>query len=133
MPNHSGGFGEGMRKTDMDQLAGVVGRAIARQRIAAELTQEQVAERLGIGNEAVSRMERGVVMPTIGRLAELADIFQCETADLLTEASNRASDQTHHLVRLLSKVSANDRAMLVEMVEKLAIRLGSRRTDTGCH
>lgn len=122
-----------MGKTDMDQLAGVVGRAIARQRIAADFTQEQVAERLGIGNEAVSRMERGVVMPTIGRLAELADIFQCETADLLTEASNRASDQAHHLARLLSKVSANDRAMLVEMVEKLALRLSSRRADAGRH
>ncbi|KAI3608359.1 hypothetical protein D8I24_1197 [Cupriavidus necator H850] len=71
---------------------------------------------------------------TIGRLAQqLADIFRCETADLLTEASNRASDQAHNLVRLLSKVSANDRAMLVEMVEKLATRLGSRRTDTGRH
>ncbi|NUA25977.1 helix-turn-helix domain-containing protein [Cupriavidus basilensis] len=115
-----------MRKTDMDQLAGVVGRAIARQRIAANLTQEQVAERLGIGNEAVSRMERGVVMPTIGRLAELADIFQCETSDLLTEASNRASDQANHLARLISNVSSHDRAMIVEMVEKLAARLARR-------
>ena len=122
-----------MRKTDLDQLAGVVGRAIARQRVAAELTQEQVAERLGIGNEAVSRMERGVVMPTIGRLAELADIFQCETADLLIEASNRASDQAHHLTRLLSRVSSGDRARWVEMVEKLAARLGSRRADAGRH
>lgn len=122
-----------MGKTDMDQLGGVVGRAIARQRIAADLTQEQVAERLGIGNEAVSRMERGVVMPTIGRLAELADIFQCETADLLTEASNRASDQAHHLARLLSKVSANDRALLVDMIEKLALRLSTRRADAGRH
>ena len=109
-----------MHKTDIDQLAGVVGRAIARQRIAAELTQEQVAEQLGIGNEAVSR---GVVMPTIGRPAELADIFQCEMADFLTEASNRASDQAHHLTRLLSRVSSGDRGMLVEMVEKLATRL----------
>lgn len=115
-----------MHKTDIDQLAGVVGRAIARQRIAAELTQEQVAEQLGIGNEAVSRMERGVVMPTIGRLAELADIFQCEMADFLTEASNRASDQAHHLTRLLSRVGSGDRGMLVEMVEKLATRLARR-------
>ncbi|MBP0635915.1 helix-turn-helix domain-containing protein [Cupriavidus sp. AcVe19-6a] len=115
-----------MRKTDMDELAGVVGRAIARQRIAANLTQEQVAERLGIGNEAVSRIERGVVMPTIGRLAELADIFQCETSDLLTEASNRSADQANHLARLLAKVGGHDRAMIVEMVEKLAVRLARR-------
>ncbi|WP_163571098.1 helix-turn-helix domain-containing protein, partial [Klebsiella pneumoniae] len=65
-----------MAAADMDRLADMVGRAIARNRIASNLTQEQVAERLGIGNEAVSRMERGVVMPTVARLAELADIFQ---------------------------------------------------------
>ncbi|SPK70845.1 DNA-binding protein [Cupriavidus taiwanensis] len=115
-----------MSKADMDQLAGVVGRAIARQRIATELTQEQVAERLGIGIEAVSRMERGVVMPTIGRLAELADIFQCETSDLLTEASNRSSDQAHYLMRLLSKLSHHDRTMVVEIVERLSTRLARR-------
>lgn len=115
-----------MRKVDMDQLAGVVGRAIARQRMAANLTQEQVAEHLGIGNEAVSRIERGVVMPTIGRLVELAEIFQCETSDLLTEASNRSSDQANYLMRLLSKLSHHDRTMVVEIVERLAARLARR-------
>lgn len=115
-----------MRKKDTDQLAGVVGRAIARQRVAADLTQEQVAERLGIGNEAVSRMERGVVVPTVARLAELADIFQCELTDLLTEASNRSGDQASYLTRLLSKLGNSDRAMVIEIVERLAGRLARR-------
>lgn len=122
-----------MRKTDMDELAGVVGRAIARQRIAANLTQEQVAERLSIGNEAVSRMERGVVIPTVARLFELADIFECDAADLLTEASSRSSDQASHLDRLLSRVSAVDRLLLVEVLERLATRLSSRRAGGGRH
>lgn len=43
---------------DQKGLAEAVGRAIARQRIRCRLTQEDVAERLGIGNEAVSRIER---------------------------------------------------------------------------
>ena len=36
-----------MPDADMDRLAGVVGRAIARNRVAAGLTQEQVAEQPG--------------------------------------------------------------------------------------
>jgi len=72
------------------------------------------------------RCRQSVGLPT-------ADIFQSETADLLTEASNRASDQPHHLTRLLSRVGTGDRAMLVEMVEKLAARLSSRPGDTGRH
>ncbi|KAI3597535.1 hypothetical protein D8I24_6635 (plasmid) [Cupriavidus necator H850] len=115
-----------MGRTEIDRLVVVVGHAIARHRIAANLTQEQVAERLGIGNEAVSRMERGVVMPTIARLAELADIFQCDTSELLTGASTRSSDQANHLARLLTKVSSPDRAMIVAMVETLTARLARR-------
>ncbi|MBV7515889.1 helix-turn-helix domain-containing protein, partial [Pseudomonas sp. PDM25] len=53
----------------------MVGRAIAKQRSRRGLTQEEVAERLGVGNEAVSRIERGIVMPNIERLLELAGIF----------------------------------------------------------
>ena len=115
-----------MRRTEQDRLAGVVGRAIARHRVAANLTQEQVAERLGIGNEAVSRMERGVVMPTVQRLVELADIFGCDASELLTEASTRSSDQAIHLASLLTKVSGPDRAMIVSMVETLTNRLARR-------
>lgn len=115
-----------MPDTDMDRLAQVVGRAIARNRIAAGLTQEQVAEQLGIGNEAVSRIERGLVMPNVARLMELADTFDCDIADLLTEVSSRSSDQAKHLARLLSGVGAKDREMIVEIVERLSARFARR-------
>jgi transcriptional regulator with XRE-family HTH domain len=115
-----------MGKSDTEDLAVVVGRAIAKQRAASELTQENVAELLGIGLEAVSRMERGVVIPTVVRLFELADIFKCDAADLLTEASSRSSDQASHLDRLLSRLSTTDRALLLEVFERLSTRLTRR-------
>ncbi|WP_423391470.1 helix-turn-helix domain-containing protein [Burkholderia sp. LMG 21824] len=112
-----------MPKSKTDNLAVVVGRAIAKQRMACGLTQEDVAEGLGIGLEAVSRMERGVVIPTVVRLFELADIFQCDAADLLTEASSRSSDQASHLSRLLSRLSTSDRTLMLEVFERLSARL----------
>ena len=115
-----------MPGTDLKRLAEVVGQAIARHRVASGLTQEQVAEQLGIGNEAVSRMERGLVMPNVARLAELADIFECEAADLLTKASSRTSDQAKYMGQLLARLNSNDRAMVVEIVERLTGRLGRR-------
>lgn len=115
-----------MPDIDMDQLAAVVGRAIARNRVAAGLTQEQVAEQLGIGNEAVSRVERGLVMPNVARLVELADVFDCDITDLLTEVSGRPSDQARHIARLLSGVSSKDREMIVEIVERLTARFARR-------
>jgi transcriptional regulator with XRE-family HTH domain len=115
-----------MAQVDQEQLAVVIGRAIAKHRVASSFTQEQVAEALGIGNEAVSRMERGLVMPTVARLVDLANLFECNAADLLTEASSRTSDQAKHVTQLLAKLGGNDRTMVVEIVERLAGRLAKR-------
>ena len=112
-----------MSKTKSKQLAELVGQAIARQRIRCKLSQEQVAEKLGIGSEAVSRIERGVVMPNIERLIELATVFGCETADLLTEGSTRQEDQARRLQGLLSVLDSDDRTLVLEFVESLVERL----------
>lgn len=116
-----------MSQTEERRLAEGVGRAIGKRRAACKLTQEQVAERLGIGVEAVSRMERGVALPTVVRLSELAEIYDCNISDLLTETSSRASDQANHLAQLLAKMSTADRSMVVDIVETLATRLGKGR------
>lgn len=113
-----------MSKTKSKQLAELVGQAIARQRARCKLSQEQVAEKLEIGSEAVSRIERGIVMPNIERLVELAAIFGCETADLLTEGSSRPEDQARRLYDLLSTLDTSDRTLVMGMVEGLVERLG---------
>lgn len=120
-----------MPKSGTEDLAVAVGKAIAKQRIASGLTQEDVAEQLGVGLEAVSRMERGVDISTVVRLFELADIFACDAADLLTEASSRSSDQASHLNRLFAQLSTADRTMLLEIFERLSIRLSDHQPKTG--
>lgn len=111
---------------DQKSLAEAVGRAIARQRMRCELTQEEVAERLGIGNEAVSRIERGLVIPNIARLFDFASIFHCKASDLLNEVSPRPDDQASRISQLLSTLDQTDRQLVVEMVERLSDRLGRR-------
>lgn len=104
--------------------AGVaIGNAIAKQRKRSHLTQEEVAEKLGVGVEAVSRIERGIVIPTVQRLLVLADIFRCDAADLLTDASSRGQDQALKLAKLIEPLSIEDRKLVTEMVERLATRL----------
>ncbi len=72
-----------MTDINLELLAKSVGKAISHKRTQAGFTQEHVAEHLNIGMEAVSRMERGIVVPTVVRLAELAQLFGCELADFL--------------------------------------------------
>lgn len=104
-------------------LAKVIGNTIAKRRKAAGLTQEQVAERLSIGNEAVSRIERGTVIPTVVRLIELAEIFDCPVADLLIASSTRADDQSSLIAAQIGKLSNRDRVLVLELVEKLSDHL----------
>lgn len=101
------------------QLMKTVGRAIAKYRQAAGLTQAQLAEILGIGNDAVSRMERGNTVPTLLRLLELSEIFQCEMADLITESSNRSIDQARMLEQLLNQLNSEDRAELISLLQQM--------------
>ena len=113
-----------MSKNDSQQLAELVGKAIARQRIRRKLSQEQVAEALGIGGEAVSRIERGIVMPNIERLMQFAEIFGCEAADLLTQASPRSEDQAVRISQMLNQLTDTDRQLVLELIERLTQRLG---------
>jgi len=112
-----------MRRADHMELAELIGRAIARQRLRSGLTQEEVAERLEIGNEAVSRIERGIVIPNIARLFDFASIFECEVAELLGGASLRPGDQATHISRLLASMCQADRQLVLGIVERLSERL----------
>ncbi|BBG84256.1 transcriptional regulator [Aeromonas caviae] len=112
-----------MTSINSEELAKSVGKAIGRQRQLAGLTQEQVAEHLKIGMEAVSRMERGLVVPTVVRLAELAQLFGCELADFLRETSNRPTEQGIVLSQQLAKLDTADRSLVLEVVDKLVARL----------
>lgn len=112
-----------VNKTEQKRLAGSIGRAIAKQRTRSQLTQEEVAERLGVGNEAVSRIERGRVIPNILRLIELAEIFDCEAAELLGQASFHVDDQSSRMKQLLAPLNQNDRKLVIDLVESLTTRL----------
>ena len=109
--------------TSKQYLAEQIGRCVGKRRLSAGLTQYQVAEKLGVGYEAVSRMERGVTIPTIIRLAELAGIFGCGIEELLIETSNRAEDQSSQITDMLIKLSDEDRKMLLETIQTLYLRL----------
>jgi transcriptional regulator with XRE-family HTH domain len=52
-------------------------------RLYRGLTQERLAERLGMTHGAVSQLERGLVGYSQDSLEALADALQCEPADLL--------------------------------------------------
>lgn len=104
-------------------LALSIGAAIATRRKERGFTQEKLAEKLGIGDEQVSRLERGAVIATIPRLIEIAEALDCPALDLLGVASDLAHDQAIDIANMLKNLKPSDRAMVLGFVEELARRL----------
>ena len=59
-----------------------LGKKIRQLRFKASLTQEQLAEKLGIGPQSVSKWENAVAMPDITTLPLLAEVFGVSIDDL---------------------------------------------------
>lgn len=65
----------------MKQLS--IGRQIRRLRLADGMTQEQLAERLGVTFQSVSKWENGLTAPDLSLLEPLADLFRVSMDELL--------------------------------------------------
>ena len=66
----------------MDQLK--IGKFIADCRKRKNLTQMQLAEKLGITDKAISKWERGIAMPDTSIMLELCDILSISVNELLS-------------------------------------------------
>ena len=60
-----------------------LGKRIMALRKAAGMTQEQVAERLGVSPQAVSKWESGAADPSTSNLLALAKLFGVSAEELL--------------------------------------------------
>ena len=56
--------------------------AIKKLRLAANLSQATLAEKLGVTQGALSQWERGESLPTSDKLPEIAEALNCTLEDL---------------------------------------------------
>lgn len=66
-----------------NELATVIGRTARQARQALGLTQEEVAEKLGVSVEFCSRLERGVALPSLKTFVRLAEVLRVDRDTLL--------------------------------------------------
>ncbi len=65
-----------------------IGKKIVSLRKQNNMTQMELADKMGISFQAVSNWERGNSMPDISKLPELAEIFEVSLDELLGEKSS---------------------------------------------
>ncbi|MGF6770651.1 transcriptional regulator with XRE-family HTH domain [Paraburkholderia sp. GAS199] len=104
-----------------------LGKAIARERAAMGLTQEELARALGVTQETISRFERGTVLPPLQRLLQLADVFDIPLDNLVRGTTNRAADDGLEIAMMLKRLQPENREFVRRWVMEMCQRLNQKR------
>ena len=98
----------------MDQVK--IGKFIAERRKAANLTQLQLADSLGITDKAVSKWERGITMPDSSIMLQLCGILGITVNDLLSgeivSMDNYNKNLENNLLEMIKQKEEADKRLL---------------------
>lgn len=103
---------------NMKQLLGARIKSLRRGR---ERTQEQLAERMGLSVNYVSRIERGLENPTLETLLGLAEALKVELGDLFTFEQEEPDPKRLRqlLTRLLDEAKGDQLKQAVKVLRAL--------------
>ena len=82
---------------------------IAYNRKKLGLTQVQLAERLGVETETLSRFERGKSIPSLLTLEKISQLLSTSVADLLSEQPKTADNDALIYTAWISELNAEDK------------------------
>ena len=115
----------------MSALAKTIGNKIKAARLAAELTQEEVAAPLGIGRAAYSNIENGHSLVTVDHLLKLPQVLHKPVTYFLgIETENLSADEAEWLE--LYRILPDDARALVVTFVKVAVQQ-AREREQGSH
>ncbi|AMD89262.1 helix-turn-helix domain-containing protein [Desulfovibrio fairfieldensis] len=105
------------------ELAEIIGENISGRRRKLGLTQAQLAEKLDIGQDALSRMENGAISPKIARLRDIASALQCSVADLFREPDEGADERAAAIAELLRQLPPESQESVLRIVSEMVSQM----------
>lgn len=110
-------------------LQQTVAERIRALRVAAGLTQEQLAERVGIGPQYMSRLERARRVPSLDMIVELAAALNTTPSALLAEPDEDTRVEIVQGLRgRFADLSGEDKAFLESQISGLLTYVRKVRT-----
>jgi transcriptional regulator with XRE-family HTH domain len=104
------------RKKESAKLAKRIGKNIAERRKALHWTQYQLAERIGVDAETISRFERGVNLPSLLTLLGLAEALRISAGELLSRIGQNQSAPTAICETWMAGLSPRDQEFMMNTV-----------------
>jgi transcriptional regulator with XRE-family HTH domain len=100
-----------------NELAKNGGQAITTFRKKANLTQAKVAEHLGIEPATVSRIETGNISPTLERLEQFSQLFNCPVVTFFRNVTDDADSTAQTLSDMLRPLTKEQRDIVVTLID----------------
>lgn len=97
-------------------LPAVVGSNIKTRRTQLGLTQNALAQALGVEIETISRYERGAVAPSFPQLEKLCAALDVQAWQLFSDGSVVPDAKGHTLGELLGRLTSRDREFVLAFV-----------------
>ncbi len=103
-----------IKTTKERRIAMDLGNKICELRKLSGITQEQLAEKLNISRQTLSKWEKGNSLPDIESIINISKLFQISLQELLLEKEEQQMDQqqnTQITLEDLSRINAHNRKM----------------------
>lgn len=105
-------------KKSRKSLADRLGAKIAALRKARNWTQSELAERVSVDTETISRFERGATLPSLKTVDRISRSLRVGIGELLTETSVQPDDQASTVSAWLAELDEIDRAFVMDLVKR---------------
>ena len=97
-----------------------IGKKLHQLRKLAGMTQEQLAEKLNVSRQTVSKWEGGTTLPDLESMVRIGRMFQVSLDDLLLEEESRMTEKEDKVtLEDLMKINLHNRNMTLLLVSGL--------------
>lgn len=100
-------------KKDSGELVLRLGKRVAERRKSLGWTQDELAERMNVDAETISRFERGAHLPSLPTLERLANALRVEIGELLSTTELDQADDLAALAAWMDGLSPEDRGFVL--------------------
>lgn len=104
-----------------------IGKNIATARKLSGKTQAEIAEKVDIDTVSLSRIERGIVTPSIPTLNKIADALNVGISQLFDGVSVNTDTLIDTIYEQLTPLDETDRLFLIEQIKAWSKKLSSKK------
>lgn len=113
----------------MSSVKSTIGKRIHRLRRSKDMTQQSLAEKIGVNASYIGPLEKGLKCPSIAVLQKLSDVLEQPIFSFFLDESgdDKTDSSSQRIAAMLASHPIDERAFLLKMLEEMSLVLRSRQ------